>query len=315
MSSTGQAQPTSQQQNQRVRKPPFANWPTIKILTPPQGRFSPKTDEWCLTYCSQSVAGRINAKAPSCRSICVRKVFPHEVRNIVAFKRHTNLGPDGKARYPLPAEGQSQNLPRYLGGKPSEDPNANSPSTATVRSPSSSADAKCWDEGWYLWTSNSSMGVHEKLENMGYDLARQQKHTTVHEYRKEVWQDYQDLLKRKAQGENVASEIGEMSTLGSARPPRPYPDASSHSLLVPLPPDFPPLWEKINKFLAPSVHALTITHDSIKAGEHISFAQRVWEKAWSDEPLKLASRTFSRAYERWKERDITDEDDPKKGSP
>jgi len=34
---TGQAQPTSQQQQKQVRKPPFADWPTIKILIPPQG--------------------------------------------------------------------------------------------------------------------------------------------------------------------------------------------------------------------------------------------------------------------------------------
>lgn len=91
---------------------------------------------------------------------------------------------------------------------------------------------------------------------------------------------------------------------------------SSQSLLVPLPPDFPPFLERINKLLAPSFRVLGIVRDSIKSGEQSQFAQRVWDKAWTDEPFLLASKTFTGAYERWKEKDETaDEEDDKKNSP
>jgi hypothetical protein len=57
-----------------------------------------------------------------------------------------------------------------------------------------------------------------------------------------------------------------------------------------------------------------ILRDSVASGEQKEFAQRIWEKAWTDEPLLLATRSFRSAYERWKERDTADEDDDKKGS-
>ncbi|KAF8891747.1 hypothetical protein BD779DRAFT_1621802 [Infundibulicybe gibba] len=309
--STGQAQPAQQQQQQQVRKPPFANWPTIKILMPPQGRFSKKTDEWCFTYCSQNVNGRIYGKEPSCRSICIRKVFPHEVRNVVAFKSHRDVGPDGKAKYPLPAEGQPLNLPRYLGGKPLED---------SDEQPKPSNEArKYWQEGWYFWTSNSRWAVHDKTDTMIMDLEQQQQFATYQEQRREVWQDYQDHLQQtagtNATGNQAESEAGSSKWWGPIVPLRPPPDVSSQSLLVPLPPEFPPFWDRINKLLSPSRQVLGILQESVRSGEQQKFAQRVWEKAWSNEPFLLASRTFSRAYERWKDKDgPPDEEDGKRGS-
>jgi hypothetical protein len=68
--------------------------------------------------------------------------------------------------------------------------------------------------------------------------------------------------------------------------------------------------------LAPSVRVLGILHDSFESGEQEQFARRIWEKAWTNEPFLLASRTLNGAYERWKERDDTaDEEDDKKNSP
>ncbi|KAF9447185.1 hypothetical protein P691DRAFT_802873 [Macrolepiota fuliginosa MF-IS2] len=305
--STGQAQPTSQQQQQKqARKPPFADWPTIKILTPPQGQFSLKADEWCVTYCSQTVTGRIHGKEPYCRSLCVRKVFPHEVRNVIAFKKHKKLDSTGKAPYPLPAEGQAVNLPRILGGKPPEDPED------LDYMPHPAEPPKTWDEGLYLWTGKGRLAAHEKIDSMSLDFERQRRMAAMREKRREVWQDYQDSLRqpnRNAQNEDVRLWVPNV-------PPRPLPDTSSQSLLVSLPPEFPPIWERINKLLAPSVHVLGILRDSVNSGEQKQFAQRVWDKAWTNEPLLLASRTFTRAYERWKEKDETgDEEDDKKNSP
>ena len=89
----------------------------------------------------------------------------------------------------------------------------------------------------------------------------------------------------------------------------------SHSLLVPLPPDFPPFWDRINKLLAPTRKVLEITRESITSGEQRQFALRVWEKAGTKEPFILARRTIDRAYELWKDREVpADEDEGKTGS-
>ena len=89
---------------------------------------------------------------------------------------------------------------------------------------------------------------------------------------------------------------------------------SSPSILVPLPPDFPSIREKVNKLLTPSYHVLAILHESIMSGEQKEFAIRVWEKAKSEEPFVLAKRTLSHAYEQWKKRDESEGDDERKGS-
>ena len=222
---------------QRARKPPLADWPTIKILTPPKGnipchfpvlqtptkfilltsgRFSPKTDEWCLTYCSQSISGRIHSKEPFCRSICIRKVFPHEVKNIVAFKNHRNVASDGKAKYPLPVEGQPENIPRYLGGKPTEDDDAREPKVDGI---------KVWDEGWYLWTSDSRLAIHEKTDTMLMDLEQQWRLAEHWEQRREVWQDYQDHLQSAPQNQEGGDFHNRQPSRwwGPIVPPRPVP--------------------------------------------------------------------------------------------
>ncbi|KAG5653511.1 hypothetical protein H0H81_012583 [Sphagnurus paluster] len=301
---------TDAQVSQRAKKPPFADWPTIKILTPPKGRFSPKTDEWCVTYCSQSVNGRFHGKEPSCRSLCIRKVFAHEVKNIIAFKTHRNLGPDGKAMYPLPSEGQPSNLPHMLGGRPVED--------GDMSQKKSNEPLKYWDEGWYLWTTQSRLAIHEKTDSMMMDLERQQRVGKRYEQRQEVWQDYQDHLeKMAAQPEGApAPQDGETSKWwGPIVPPRPIPEFRSHSLLVPLPPDIPPFWDRIGKLLAPSQKVMSILQESVATGEQRQFVERIWEKAWSNEPYVLASRTFTRAYERWKDREVPpDEDDSRRST-
>jgi hypothetical protein len=92
--------------------------------------------------------------------------------------------------------------------------------------------------------------------------------------------------------------------------------SSSSSLLIPIPPDIPAVWDtgRIRKLLAPSQQVLEILHESITSGEQKEFALRIWEKARSEEPWILAQRSLSRAYERWKKPDIAEEDDGKTGS-
>ncbi|KIL68814.1 hypothetical protein M378DRAFT_34848, partial [Amanita muscaria Koide BX008] len=297
------------QNPQRPRKPPFADYPTIKILTPPQGeqltkpnltgRFSPKIDEWCFTYCSQSINGRVHGKEPLCRTLCIRKVFPHEVRNILSFKHHRSIDTDGKARYPLPSEGQPENVPKLLGGKQGDDPDEK---PHQLRKPE---NTKYWDEGWYVWTGKGRFAMQEKTETMVLDLEQQQRMEALKEQKRQ-----EAATEKNKQANDQQLEGLRRKNWGYVIPRNPSSDVSSDSLLVPLPPDFPPFWERINKLLAPSTRVLGIFRDSIVSGEQKKFAVRVWEKAWTDEPFILASRTFTRAYERWKE----NEDDRKKDS-
>ncbi|KAJ8514442.1 hypothetical protein ONZ45_g7996 [Pleurotus djamor] len=182
--------------SQTSRKPPptipFANWPTIKILNPPQGRFSPRTDERCLMYCSQSVTGRFHRKEPYCRAICIRKVFTHEVRNIVSFRTHRNVDAEGKAKFLLPKEGQPENLPKYLGGIDHEDEEDEERSQPSRQKGDA---AKYWDEGWYFWHTKSSQGVWEKVLTMRRDLESQQQYDVAKDKRKQDWEQYQEYLK------------------------------------------------------------------------------------------------------------------------
>ena len=176
-----------------------------------------------MTYCSQNVTGRIHGKEPWCRSLCIRKVFPHEIRNIIALKSHRGLEPDGKAKYPLPPEGQVANLPKYLGGKPVDE------SDGRPRKPPSDEDTKYWEEGWYIWTSKSRWAMHEKAELMLYDLQKQQQLAAVKEQRKEVWKEYQEYLQQRSNDgmdEHSQSDSTQPNQWwGPIVPLRPFPDA------------------------------------------------------------------------------------------
>jgi hypothetical protein len=190
------------------------------MLTCILGPASQQTDEWCLTYCSQTVSGRIRNREPYCRSLCVRKVFPHEIRNILAFKAHKKLDSTGKATYPLPAEGQPANLPRIFGGKRPEDPE-DPHANARPKEPS-----KTWDEGWYLWTGKGRMAAHQKLESMSLDFERQQRVVAMRAKRREVWQEYQDSLRQNANvhDDNVRLWVPNV-------PPKPLPDTRCVDIL------------------------------------------------------------------------------------
>ncbi|KAG6866383.1 hypothetical protein C0991_004666 [Blastosporella zonata] len=284
--------------------PPFASWPTIKILSPPKGRFSPKTDEWCLTYCTQSINGRFHGNEPICRSMCIRRVFAHEIKNLIAFKTHRNIGQDGKAMYPLPFEGQPANVPRWLGGKPPREEDTEDDELPQVKQPPQ--PIKYWDEGWYLWTSQNRFAIHDKLESMRHDLGRQQQTVKQQEERREVWQEYQDHLQKEDQTPQV-----EGKWWGPIVPPRPLPEFRSQSMLVPLPPDLPPFWQSMTNLLAPTRKALNIFQESLESGEQRELAGRVWEKARTTEPFVLAGRVFDTWYQLLKDADPPSDDDKK----
>ncbi|KAJ7782753.1 hypothetical protein B0H16DRAFT_1357178 [Mycena metata] len=291
---SGQTRTQTQQPQRMVI---FSGLPTIKVIEPPKGIHSTRNDQWCLTYCSQNVSGRINQQHPFCRSVCLRKVFSHEVRNIIQFKSHKEVGPDGKARYPLPREGQPINLPRYLGGKPTDDPE---------HGRKSPGDIKYWDEGWYFWKTNSFLGVYSSISQMQHNLQHQAVLDAQRQAKRKLWLEYQDF-RRTGQPPTL-----ENKWLGPIIPVNFGPDASPESLLVQLPLDPGPLLDPIYQVLAPAQHSLQLFHENFTAGNYQKFGLRVWDKALTGEPLTLASRTCAFVYEQWKKKDERDEDDKEK---
>lgn len=114
--------------------------------------------------------------------------------NVITFKTHPMVGPDGKAKYPLPAEGQPSNLPRYLGGKPADN--------SAPRRSGSNETTKYWDEGWYFWTSSNPMSMFLKNSTMRMNFAQQEKFKAKREEMQATWEEYQDSL-------NGLTQLGE----------------------------------------------------------------------------------------------------------
>ncbi|KIJ65871.1 hypothetical protein HYDPIDRAFT_109932 [Hydnomerulius pinastri MD-312] len=174
---------------------------TLQAQQPPIGDRSGKipnsTDERCFTYCSQTARGRALGHPPTCRSICLRKVFPHEVMASLLGNGRTKNGQDN-SKFPLPREGQ---------------PTASGDSN----SPPESDDIRYWEEGWYLWTSRSHRGAVNKLHIMGGTLAWQ-----------DDWQRYMEKSERE--------QYSNLSTIPSpsARPPFPWERSSLIRLHLPL---------------------------------------------------------------------------------
>ena len=164
---------------------------------------------------------------------------------------------------------------------------------------------------------------------MRLDLQKQKQAELNHEIRKEIWHDYQEQLQRGVSG--LADQQPQSWT--PIVPPMPRLDTRyvpdllriglhfdgfrsfrSPSLLVPLPPDFPPILEKIHKFLQPTYRVLNIMHESFVSGQQKQFALRTWEKVKSGEHLVLAQRIIAYSYEQWKQWPKSEEDDGKKDS-
>jgi hypothetical protein len=117
--------------------------------------------------------------------------------------------------YPLPAEGQPENIPRYLGGKSAEDDDAREQD-----------ESKTWNEGWYLWSSSSRLAIHDKMDKMLLDLEEQRRLAELRDQRREVWQDYQDYLQNSPHKQDGEESHGGHPNRwwGPIVPPHPFPE-------------------------------------------------------------------------------------------
>jgi hypothetical protein len=145
-------------------------------------------------------------------------VFPHEVRNIIGFKRH-DVDSDGLAKYPLPPEGQPQNIPRILGG-------AGTSSSDNEKSVPVPPQQKRWEEGWYLWTTSSLYGSLEKMAHMDSDLEAQRRLELRKEKRQALWLEYLEYLDNKSDATDGRIDQTPGKFYGPRVPPRPAPDVS-----------------------------------------------------------------------------------------
>lgn len=113
----------------------------------------------CLTYSFQTARGRVQNHEPKTYSICLRKIYPHEVADYLLGKGWQTQQSNS---IPLPPEGQPVQE-RYLdesdaSTKPDED------------------ETRYWEQGWYLWTTTSNRNAVEKMLLMSQSLKSQDRY-------------------------------------------------------------------------------------------------------------------------------------------
>lgn len=214
------------------------------------GPYSPQVDERCFTYCSQSISGRIHGSDPWCRTICLRRVFSHEVSRILSHHR-TQTITDAPGRkqplvetkeevqtqplnHPLPPEGQRYNgwLAMLLhggfglsaDGDDLQRGHPDDPDSPLVPGPThSQSDIKYWQEGWYLWWSSSRWAAQEKLDLMRRDLEGQTEWQKLKDRRNDEWARGLPPFE-EAQGDGQAhGDLHPFEDLGNLPP---FPDVS-----------------------------------------------------------------------------------------
>ncbi|KAI0687940.1 hypothetical protein C8T65DRAFT_675358 [Cerioporus squamosus] len=260
---------------------------------------------------------------PRCRTICLRRVFKHEVERVLAHHRTQTLKhvPGKKPvlevkdevetvpmKHPLPPEGQRYSgwLAMLLGDRfghgsgsgngalgSGDDHNHEHEQAHTQR------ETKHWQEGWYLWWSTSRWAVQEKLDLMRKDLEGQSEWQRFKDKRNDEWaRGVPPGYEEQAQhGDGQHQDVHPFEDLGNALP---FPDVTSQSLLLPLP--VPPtslpslytaLEDSVRPALAPAGRVLAL----VAANPHRELFERVWEKAKTDEPRKLLVVAWGRVME------------------
>ncbi|KAI0808069.1 hypothetical protein C8Q74DRAFT_1230845 [Fomes fomentarius] len=308
------AGPSSSYQSQDPPPRPELWWdrlPSLKIVRPPRGQFSPQVDERCFTYCSQSISGRLHGTDPWCRTICFRRVFTHEVNRVLAHHRTKTVNhvPGRKpivefkdevesvpVNHPLPPEGQRYSgwLAMLLGDSQrsqEDDPHG----LVQEQAQRLERETKYWQEGWYLWWTSSRWASQEKLDLMHMDLKSQTEWQRLKDRRNDEWArglpPFDDPNAQHADGEHPQVELHPFEDLGNMPP---FPNVTPHSLLLPLPTVPSSLSELSNALsaqlkpaLAPMGSVLALVRESVESGAQKEFWGRAWEKARSDEPRKL----------------------------
>lgn len=155
-------------------------------------------DEICFTYSVQTARGRSQNHDPKTYSICLRKVYPHEVTDYL-------LGKGWRTQ-------QTKNIPLPPEGQPVQEHFIDESESSTK---ADEDETRYWEQGWYLWTTSSNKNAVEKLLLMSQSLKSQDRYL-------------QDKLSREKDGQNKQMWIEQLrgrirveldGTLSSVPPP------------------------------------------------------------------------------------------------
>ncbi|KAH8115453.1 hypothetical protein DFH11DRAFT_1840844 [Phellopilus nigrolimitatus] len=236
----------------------------VQVKLPPKGRYSPKIDERCFTWCSQSVRGRYENQDPWCRSLCIRRVFAHEVQQLTSHFSRDSV-------YHLRARGGK------CAGTRSEVP-------APAGRPARECDqgVRYWQEGWYIWMSKHRWAAQERLDLMMLDLEKQTNWIRMKESEEHAWAE-QERPARPAVIPDGQEQEGHEWTL-----PHPLPYSPEDSFLVRVPSKLPPF------------DVLGIVRTSFESGQQKELAIRFWETAWSGASFILVKKVYKTWVDLWR---------------
>jgi len=257
--------------------------PSIRLSVPPRGHLSPATSERCFTYCSQSHFGRAHGNEPKCYTLCLRRVFNHEVNRVLT---NVNYGPIIKspavsANIPLPQEANTT-LGQYISDSSQAEVSDSSASSPDTTSSHLENPHRHWQEGYYIWLSRSRRAASEHLSHMKRDLFQQ----SAYEHSKAMWaqavrEGRQHEFYRTLEAQIFGSEWTANMHEDILSPPH-------RSLLFPLSTPAPELRRIISKYLAPTSVVLATLRESFTSGEQAKFAHRMRESIQEGAPWALA---------------------------
>ncbi|EIN06489.1 hypothetical protein PUNSTDRAFT_105508 [Punctularia strigosozonata HHB-11173 SS5] len=322
---SGDSDPRKPGQSSRVPQQSYI--PSIYILKPPKPQYSPHADERCITYCSQSIRGRTEQKEPWCRSICIRRVFEHEVRRVLT----TYTFPMGKAmpnnaateelKIPLPPEGQDPSavlegtvIGRLAHGLDDgdfgDDEHAHIPARLASSTGDKPPETKYWKAGWYIWASKSKWAALERMDKMSMPLQSEHDWECYKLRRNEEWARHNGVplprdpttapfsVNSNPEEQRLQDEMWTAHQNGI-----PYPISVGQSILVALPPPspFPAIHAQLGNVLKPTGKVLELFQKSLSDGSQKEFASKLLEKAGSSDPWVFARNAMGRAWEHmWK---------------
>ncbi|KAI6116086.1 hypothetical protein F5141DRAFT_1001232 [Pisolithus sp. B1] len=281
------------------RRPP-SHVPFISLHRPAPGQPPNTTDERCLFYCTQSALHRAQHKPPTCRSICLRRVYPFEVE----IRTSTSTPTIVQHEIPLPPEGQhsAQKSTDWIGPGPVPASNSYSglrspfssssmPITPEPQSQQKPRDTRIWNPGLYIWTSTSARAVRDKIETMAMDLGKEHAWTR----KRQEWIMKREMALREhlrsrnaaVKDERVVLDDG-IEITKSHSSLHSFSLTDSSSLLTPLFAPLLSLAEPIRNLLNPTTHALSHFRRALADGSLYSFGERAWKKACTPDPLILA---------------------------
>ncbi|KAL5504585.1 hypothetical protein ACEPAH_7246 [Sanghuangporus vaninii] len=295
----------------------------IQIKRPAQGKYSPKVDERCFTWCSQTARGRTEGQDPWCRSLCIRRVFEHELSAPASSKATTSASENNRKnpelKYPLPPEGQRKlfnfGVEDESDGDGDDSPSSRYPSTTTNSNnkgkEKQNGEVKYWEEGWYVWMTKNRWAAQEKMDLMMLDLDKQAHWQRVKEQEERAWAEGQGQEQspdkeadRMGGGETGnTNTFGETSNVDSHLVPvpirHPYPSAAEESFLLRIPTHLS-LFPYLSQAFQPTNKVLSIFKQSLDNGDQRDLFMRGWEAAREGAPFRLVKNVVRTCLDSFK---------------